>query len=187
MPAYRDFTSKNKSDEEVSQWNGKETKEMSRYLLGVVTQSLRGRSPAERPIFNRAIECTRALSDFNMYARYISHDDATLSYMEDALHRFHTFNDVFLLGPAGKKVKAKTNALRTELVKKRKIDEETNAETGTPSKMQREMNAWWDYINHKIDVPKELDADFNFPELHLMSHLDEQIRRYRTLQLYSAE
>jgi len=107
--------------------------------------------------------------------------------MEDALHRFHTFNDVFLLGPAGKKVKAKTNALRTELVKKRKIDEETNAETGTPSKMQREMNAWWDYINHKIDVPKELDADFNYPELHLMSHLDEQIRRYRTLQLYSAE
>ena len=187
VPAYHNLTPKNKSYGEVSQWNGKEMKEMSRYLLGVVTQSLRGGSPAQHPIFNRAIECTLALLEIYIYARYKSHDDATLSYMEDALHRFHTFNDVFLLGPAGKKVKAKTNALRTELVKKRKIDEETNAETGTPSKMQREMNAWWDYINHKIDVPKELDADFNYPELHLMSHLDEQIRRYRTLQLYSAE
>jgi hypothetical protein len=59
-----------------------------------------------------------------MYARYISHDDATLSYREDALHPFHTFRDVFLLGRAGKKAMANANALRTELVKKRKVDEE---------------------------------------------------------------
>ena len=71
---------------------------MSRYLLGVVTQSLQGGSPAQRPIFNHTIECTWALLEFYMYARYKSHDDATLSYMEDALHRFHTFTDVFLLG-----------------------------------------------------------------------------------------
>jgi hypothetical protein len=37
VPAYYDLTPKNKSYEEVSQWNGKEMKEMSRYLLGVVT------------------------------------------------------------------------------------------------------------------------------------------------------
>jgi hypothetical protein len=119
---------------------------MSRYLLGVVTQSLRGGSPAQRPIFNHAIECTRALLEFYIYARYKSHDDATLSYMEDALHRFHTFKDVFLLGRAGKKAKPKANALRTELGKKRKVDEETNADTWTPSKKRRKMNAWRDYV-----------------------------------------
>jgi hypothetical protein len=59
-------------------------KEMSRYLLGVVTQSLRGGSPGQRPIFNHAIECTRALLEFYMYARFKSHDDATLGYLEDA-------------------------------------------------------------------------------------------------------
>jgi hypothetical protein len=58
VPAYHDLTQKNKSHEKVSQWNGKEMKEMSRYLLGVVTQSLRGGDPAQRPIFNRAFECT---------------------------------------------------------------------------------------------------------------------------------
>jgi len=79
MPAYHDLTPKNKSYEEVSQWNVKEMKEMSRYLLGVVTQSLRGGNPAQRPIFNRAIECTQALLDFYIYARYKSHNDATLS------------------------------------------------------------------------------------------------------------
>jgi hypothetical protein len=40
MPAYHNLTSKTKSYEEVSQWNGKEMKEMNWYLLEVVTQSL---------------------------------------------------------------------------------------------------------------------------------------------------
>jgi hypothetical protein len=40
VPAYHDLTPKNKSYEEDSQWDGKEMKEMSQYLLGVVTQSL---------------------------------------------------------------------------------------------------------------------------------------------------
>jgi len=151
---------------------------MSRYLLGVVTQSLRVGSRAQRPIFNHAIECTRALLEFYMYARYKSEDDATLSYMEDPLHRFYTFKGVFLLGLAGKKAKAKANALRTELVKKRKVDEESNAQTWTPLKKRREMNAWWDYISHEIDISKELDANFNFPNIHLMSYWAEKIRRY---------
>jgi hypothetical protein len=110
VPAYHDFTPKNKSYEEVCRWKGKEMKEMSQYLLGVVTQSLRGGSPTQHPLFNPAIECRRALLEFYMYARYKSHDDATLSCMEDALRRFHTIKDVFLLGRASKNGKTKANA-----------------------------------------------------------------------------
>ena len=115
---------------------------MSRYLLGVVTQSLRGGSTAQHHIFNRLIECTRALLDFNMYARYKSHDDATLSCMDDALRCFHTFKDLFLLWQAREEVKAKGNALRTELVKKRKVEEDTNGETWMPWRQRRETNDW---------------------------------------------
>jgi hypothetical protein len=176
VPAYHDLTTKNKLYEEVSQWNGHEMKEMSQYLLGVITQSLRGGSPAQPSIFNCAIDFARALLELDIYARYKSHDDATLNYMEDTLHRFHTFKDVFLLGRAGILKKAKANAPRTELMIKRTVDEETNAETWTPSNMWREMNAWRDYISHQIDVSKELDADINFPKIHLMSHWVEQIR-----------
>jgi hypothetical protein len=122
-----------------------------------------------------------------LYAQYKSHDDATLSYMEDILHRLHTFKDVFLLGRAGKKAKSKTNALRTELVKKGKVCEETKAETWTSSKKRREMNAWRDNISREIDISKELDAEFNFPKIHLMSYWAEQIPRYGALQQYSAE
>ena len=70
---------------------------------------------------------------------------------------------------------AKATALMMELEKKRKVDEETNAQTWMPSKKWREMNTWWDYISHKIDVSKELDADFNFPKIHWISQWVEQI------------
>jgi hypothetical protein len=148
---------------------------MDWYVLGVETKSLRGGSPAQHPVFNRAIECTGTLLEFYMYARYKSHNDATLRYMEDAVHRFHTFKDGFILGRGGKKEKAKANALRTELMKKRKVNEETNAETWTLTKKRHEMNTRLDYISHEIDMFKELHADFNFPKIHLMSHWAEQI------------
>jgi sarcosine oxidase delta subunit len=111
-----------------------------------------------------------------MYARYKSLDDVTLSHIEKVLRHFRIFKAVFLLGQASKKAKAKANTLRTALVKKRKVDEGTNAETWTPSKKRREMNAWRDNISHEIYVSKELYADFNFPKIHLMSHWVQQIR-----------
>jgi len=76
---YHDLKLWNLSYEEVSQWNGKEIKEISRFLLGVETQSAWGGSPTQHPIFNRSMGCTQALLEFYMYVSYKSHNDATLS------------------------------------------------------------------------------------------------------------
>jgi hypothetical protein len=40
VPAHNDLTPNNMSYDDVSHWNGKEMKEIRRYLLGVVTQSI---------------------------------------------------------------------------------------------------------------------------------------------------
>jgi len=107
--------------------------------------------------------------------------------MEDALRCCLTVQDVLFLARPGKKVKAKANALRTALRKKRMIDKETNAEQWPPSQTQRKMNAWQDYICHKIDVSKEFDAEFKFPKILLLGHWVQQIPWYGTLPQYSAE
>ena len=65
--------------------------------------------------------------------------------------------------------------------------EAQNADVWTPAKRRQVMISWRDHINHEMDLSKELDADFNFLKIHLMSHWVEQIRRYGTLQQYSAE
>jgi hypothetical protein len=90
--------------------------------------------------------------------------------MEDAFCRFNTFKDVFLPGRAGAMAKAKANALRTDLLKKRKVDKYTNAETWTPYNTRGEMSDWRGYIRHEIHIFKPLDADFNLQKIHLMSH-----------------
>jgi hypothetical protein len=143
---------------------------MSRYLLGVVTQSLQDGKPAQRPIITSAIGCKWALLEFYMYARDNSHNVATLSYIEDDSRRFHTFKNIILLGRASNEAKPKPNAMRTEHVKKWNVDEEINAQTWTPSKKRHKVKTWRDYIIHEIDVCKVLDADFNVPRIHLMSH-----------------
>ena len=102
--------------------------------------------------------------------------------MEDTLRRFHTFKDIFLLRRDSKEGKAKANALRTDLVKMRKVDKETNAEDQTPSKTRREMNASRDYISLKRAVSKELDADYNFLKINLTSHWVEQLCHYGAWQ-----
>jgi len=130
MSAYHDLTPKNKSYEAVSQWNGKKMKEISWYLIGVVTQSLRGGSRTQCPIFNHASESTWVLLEIYMDAQYKSDDDAALSNMEDALCRCFTFKDGFLLRKACKIEKAKANALRTELVNKLKVDKEKMLKLG---------------------------------------------------------
>jgi hypothetical protein len=52
------------------------------------------------------------------------------------LHQFFTFKEVFLLGQASKKAKAKPNGLSSELMQKRIVDDETNTESWTLSKMR---------------------------------------------------
>jgi hypothetical protein len=187
VPDYYNLTPKDMSYEEGSQWNEMDMKEIRWYQVGVANQSLRGGSPAQHPIFNCATECTRALLEFYLYAQYTSHNDATLWYMEDAFQRVHTFKDVILLVQAGKMARTKDNALRTDLSKKQKVDMETNTKTAKLSNMQSKLNTWRNYISHKIEISKKLKSDFNFPNIHLMSHWAEQIRRCRALQQYPAK
>jgi hypothetical protein len=49
-------------------------------------------------------------------------------------------------------------------------------------KKGHEMNTSRDYTSHGIDDSMELDTNFNFPKIHLISHWVEQIRRYGALQ-----
>jgi hypothetical protein len=93
----------------------------------------------------------------------------------------------FLTQASRQKAKAKATALKTELVKKRKVDKETNAEPRTLSNKRHKINASRDFISHDIYIYKELDVDFNFLKIHMMSHWANQVRQYGSLQQYSAQ
>ncbi|KAH9839785.1 uncharacterized protein C8Q71DRAFT_703179 [Rhodofomes roseus] len=70
----------------VSQWTGREHKEMQRVIVGL----LAGAIPAD------ALAVARALVDFIYYAQLQSHDDTTLAHLQTSLDTFHRHKEVFI-------------------------------------------------------------------------------------------
>lgn len=66
----------------VQQWTGEEQKAVLRILIPVVSPLLKNKH-------SDAIACARAIADFVTIVQYRAHDEHTLSYMQDALHRIY--------------------------------------------------------------------------------------------------
>jgi hypothetical protein len=70
----------------VSQWTGKEHKEMQRVIVTVLAGV----------VDSKVLAAVRGALDFIYYAQYQSHTDATLARMQDALNTFHANKDIFV-------------------------------------------------------------------------------------------
>jgi len=70
----------------VSQWTGKEHKEMQRVIVTVLAGL----------VDSKVLAAVRGALDFIYYAQYQSHTDATLARMRDALNTFHPNKDIFV-------------------------------------------------------------------------------------------
>lgn len=110
-----------------------------------------------------------------MYTRYKYHDEAASSYNEDSMCCFHTMKHVFFLRRAGKMGMAKANPLETEIIKKRMVDEKTNADTWMVSKTRRNLHALRHYICNEIDIVMQLAANLNCRRIFLMTYCVGQI------------
>lgn len=73
----------------LSQWTGQEQKSILAQLLPVFVPLLE-----DVKAFN-AIRYLRAMVDFVLLASYVSHDDETIRYMEQALSRMNTYKECF--------------------------------------------------------------------------------------------
>lgn len=82
-PSLRHFK---KGISSITQWTGKEHKEMQKILLGI----LEGVVPA------RALAAICGLLDFIYYAQYQSHTEDTLRLMQNSLDLFHSNKDIFI-------------------------------------------------------------------------------------------
>jgi hypothetical protein len=183
VPPYLDMAQPQKAYGEVSSWQGKEIKVMSRFLVGVLRCALRTPSPSQRGVFNEAIECCRALVEFYFYAQYESHDEETLGLMDEALKRFHTFKRVFRQFRVTKKVTHEGKEHRKTLIEQR--DMAMQGKAGTEH--ERLRKEWQTVINAEMVEYHEEGSDFNFPKIHQLLHFGEQLRRYGSLKQWSTE
>jgi hypothetical protein len=180
IPPYQDMLRPKKSFQEVGQWQGKEIKTMSRFLLACFAASLDNPPNNEtRESFTEAILCVRAALEFYMYARYPSHTDTTLGYMSDSLRRFHDHKNVFSRYRADKKVRAAAKKQETEMIAEREAELRNS---GLSATQKRNITTRW---RSKIDLEKtktlEDGGQFNLPKMHAMRHFVPQIERFGSL------
>jgi len=96
LPPYPRFCVLKKADREVTQWQGKEMRNLGRCLVGVLAVALRQPNSQQVIPFKHALACVRALVNFNMMAQYRIHTPAMIAYMEEYLDWFHSMKDIFL-------------------------------------------------------------------------------------------
>lgn len=186
VPPYQRFSQPKRAYEEVSHWQGKEIREMARFLMGVLYVTLRRQPDSSRRSMQDCLKATRGLLHFHFYSTYPTHDESTIADMEASLAVFHAHKDVFRRFRATKKAKADAGARKSELIKQRDLALMAASDKTTAQRQQ--LKAEWDeYIDAVYRELLEEDGDFGFPKLHLLSHFSSFIRRFGSLPQHSTE
>jgi len=186
VPAYLDMPQPWRMYEDMSSWQGKEIKTMSRFLVAILRCALYVPSTSQCDVFNQAIECSRALVDFYFYSQYDSHDEQTLGLMSTALRNFHHFKDVFRQFRASKRVTQEDKAHRKELITE-SDDELKSMKFKTAAHRECQYKSWNEFINAEMVEHYADGGNFNFPKIYQMLHFREQIQHYGCLKQWSME
>jgi len=83
------FSVPKKPYREITQWQGKEMRNLGRCISAVLASALRNPDSSKYHDFKSALKCVSALVDFTLMAQYRRHTPDTLSYMESYLQTFH--------------------------------------------------------------------------------------------------
>lgn len=187
VPPYHELPRPHKTYREVTNWQGKEIRNMAKYLLAVLsaaTSVSHRLSKDSKQELEMAADATRALLEFNLYAQYRRHDDDSLRMMRNCLHRFHKNKHVFNKSRLGK--------LATKRIKNRKamlmaeLESELDGIPDLAEKSATRKRLMEQYHRTCEDIEDE-EAHFNLPKLHMLLHFPEIIVRFGSLSPVSTE
>ena len=147
---------------------------MTWFLVAVTHNAPRNPNPAQKATFESAVECTCSLIEFYMYCQYDSHDGDILNLMEDVLCHFHSTKGVFLQYRTGERLTAEAKDRRTELCAERDDELKANQKKSAAHR-QRIRDSWKTIIKSEMAKFIEEGRDFNFPKIHLMQYLREEV------------
>ena len=187
IPPYPGFSVPKKAYREVTQWQGKEMRNLSRCISAVLASALRNPDSSQHHDFQIALKCVSALVDFSLMAQYRSHTPDTLSYMERYLLTFHQTKDIFLefctSKATRKAVKRRDRELRQVIANDRaheirRISAAKRRRQADQERLQR--------VNQRADLIRQQNH-FNFIKMHYLSHFSSHVLRFGSISMYSTE
>lgn len=187
LPPYPGFGTPKKAYREVTQWQGKEMRNLGRCISAVLASALRNPDSSQQLPFKRALQCVCSLIDFTLMTQYHSHTPETLRYMELYLRTFHKTKDIFLEFRTTKAIRAQAERQDRELRERIANAPRTRVGTGSAAKRRRLLgearieraNQWAELIQR--------ENHFNFIKMHYLNHFVQHVRRFGSVQMYSTD
>jgi hypothetical protein len=188
MGAYPGFTVPKKAYRQVSQWQGKEMRNLGRIVLAAFTTALRNPSDAQKNPFRNATRCVAALIDFHLLAQYKTHTETTLQYMHDSLKSFHEEKSIFQEFRVGKRAKKGIDKTIAELATKQAVETLARKRSGESATKRRRVA-----LQHREELSAIREeeaiekAHFNFIKMHLLEHFGSTVQRFGSIQFFSTD
>ena len=187
LPPYPGFGVPKKAYREVTQWQGKEMRNLGRCISAVLASALRNPDGSQQSSFKRALQCVSALIDFSLMAQYQSHTPETLSYMKEYLRTFHGTKDIFLEFRTSKATRAEANRQDREL-RQHLAAQRANA---LPSNSAAKRRRYADQEKRQRNASRadfiQRENHFNFIKMHYLSHFESHVRRFGSISMYSTD
>ena len=188
MGAYPGFTVPKKAYRQVSQWQGKEMRNLGRIVLAAFAAALRSPTEAQRHPFRVATRCVAALIDFHLLAQYKTHTETTLQYMHDALETFHEEKVIFQEFRVGKRAKKGIDKSVAELASKQAAETLARKKSGESATKRRRVTAKQQEELAAVRVEEAVErAHFNFIKMHLLEHFGSTVQRFGSIPLFSTD
>ena len=140
LPPYPGFNVPKKAYREVTQWQGKEMRNLGRCISVVFASALPDPDGSQQLPFKRALQCLCSLIDFSLMAQYRSNTSEPLEYMEPYLRTFHRTNDIFLEFRTTKAIGAQAERLDRELRERIANANRNEGAAGSASNRRRRMS-----------------------------------------------
>jgi len=187
IPPYPRFSVPKKTYLEITEWQGKEMRNLSRGISAVLAFALRNPHSSQYQDFKSALKCVSTLVDFTLMAQYCSHTPDPLSYMASYLQTFQRTRDFFLEFCASKATPAQANRQDRELKKlladqrAKEVRQRTVANRCRQADQVRVERSygWADLIRG--------ENHFNFIKMHYLTHFASHVRHFGSISMYSTE
>ena len=171
LPPYPGLNVPKRAYREVTQWQGKEMRNLDPYISAVFASALRNPDGSQHLPFKRALQCVCSLIDFSLMARYRSNTPETLKYRETYLRTFHRTKDIVLEFCTTKAIRAQAERQDQELRERSANAERTAGAGGSAANQRRRMDETT--IERAKQWPELIQREnhFNFIKMHYLNHV----------------
>jgi hypothetical protein len=170
MAPYPGFARFKRSYTEVSSWQGKEMRTMMKFLLAITGPLLVERIKSVKCEEAKALRCVRSLCELHLVVGQWSHSEYTLELLQELLQKYYVSKSAFRDQRATDARKKKFNTLWDRKLK------EADDRGWTQARIDREYEGLRTEVFH-----------FQFPKMHLLSHISESIRRMGSPDNFSTD